>query len=75
MLISLPLSIFQVPSPYRPQIQGAEDLSNFDRYPDSQLDPSIPLRTEDKAAFDEFFSFVDTVDANRPSAGGELTAR
>jgi hypothetical protein len=50
----------QIPVPYKPIIVGgADDISNFDTYPDSQLDPSYPLRLEDRAMFLEFKETLD----------------
>lgn len=49
----------QIPAPFRPVVQGPDDLTHFDRYPDSQLDPSRPLSTSDRRAFADLMAQLD----------------
>lgn len=47
----------QIPSPFLPVCGDPDDTSNFDAYPDSLDDTSVPLVGKDRELFDEFDTY------------------
>jgi len=44
----------KVKPPYVPAYKAPNDTSNFDKYPDSEEDRSVPLTAKDKESFKDF---------------------
>lgn len=44
----------EIDAPIIPDLNGEDDTSNFDHYPDSECEPSVPTFSDDEDPFEEF---------------------